>query len=213
MATTTVPFLVDIAMAVADNGDLSGAGNNMHTEALCQRTAVRPAWKQYITAVLPHAERGLRNFMLTTVAEGRGVEDDDEKNHTRGPDIVCELSLQKVHAAIALSSKDSEDNSASSRFVVEAAQQAAQISQLDRTVLPIDALMTSIVSRQQQVPPLLKPEKEMGSVPEISTVDVSVDREWIARYEKWSAKVYEDTATHTDCSSKACAPHDSLLYL
>ena len=95
MATTIVPFLADIAMPVAADGDLSGAGNNMLPEALCQRTVVRPAWKQYITAVLPHAERGLWNFMLTTVAEGRGGEDDDEKDHTRGPDILCDLSLQK----------------------------------------------------------------------------------------------------------------------
>ena len=167
MATTAVPFLVDIAVA----------GKADDAESLCQCMAVRPAWKQYMTAVLPHAERGLRNFMLTTVAEGRAIEDDDEKNHTRGPDVVCELSLQKVHAAIALSSKDSADNSASSRFVVEAAQQAAQISQLDRTELPSDALMTTIVSRQQEVPPLPKPEKEMGTVPDTSTVDVSVERE------------------------------------
>ena len=62
MATTAVPFLVDFAVPVAPDDQLP--------EALCERTVVRPAWKKYLTAVLPHAEKGLRGFMLTTLAEG-----------------------------------------------------------------------------------------------------------------------------------------------
>jgi hypothetical protein len=36
------------------------------------------------------------------MAEGRAGDDEEDKNAAKGPDIVCKLSLQAVHNAIAL---------------------------------------------------------------------------------------------------------------
>ena len=69
--------------------------------------------------------------MLTTLAEGRGCEDSDDKDHAKGPEILCDLSLDKVHATITLRSEHTEDNITASKFVLDAAQQAAKISQLE----------------------------------------------------------------------------------
>ena len=99
--------------------------------------------------------------MLTTLAEGRGCDDTEDKDRRKGPEIVCDLSLDKVHAAITMRIDKAEDTDAGSKFVINAAQQAAKISQLDDLELPRDVEIRSIVSKQQQVPPIVKPAKEM----------------------------------------------------
>ena len=66
----------------------------------------RDQWKRYLRRVLPHAERGVRTFLLNCLAEGRSADDDDDENDkSKGPAVVCDLKLEDVHAAVALSEK------------------------------------------------------------------------------------------------------------
>merc|ERR1711963_1094562 len=88
LATTLVPFLKDLAETTA--------GTNLNDEDLNTYSTRRP-WKKSFPNIFPHAERGVRNFMLTCLAEFRGTDDDDEKNQSKGPAVVCDLSLNAVH--------------------------------------------------------------------------------------------------------------------
>ena len=81
MSTAQVPFLLDLAQAPsrAEHGDDFEADDRQF----------RKPWKAHLHKVLPHAERGVRSFMLTCLAEGRAADDDDEKSIAKGPALVC----------------------------------------------------------------------------------------------------------------------------
>ena len=91
MATAEVPFILDLAQTPSAVGE--------------RDVLFRGQWKRYLGRVLPHAERGVRSFMLTCLAEGRSADDDDENDKSKGPAVVCDLNLEDVHAAVALSEK------------------------------------------------------------------------------------------------------------
>ena len=71
MATIWVPHILDLARSVTA-ADQSDADANSILD-------FRVSWKQYLARVLPHAERGVRSFMLTCIAEGRGADEEEER--------------------------------------------------------------------------------------------------------------------------------------
>ena len=120
LATKTVPFITDLA-EYASQQESTATGQD------CRR-----GWKKYIEGVLPHAERGIRSFMLTCLAEGRGGDFEDDDKFAKGLEIVCKLSLHEVHAAVLLQQNKSTetDETYIQQLVIRAAQQAASLSQL-----------------------------------------------------------------------------------
>ena len=147
MATAQVPYLLDLAQAPSaashDDADAAGA------------TEFRQCWKTHLRAVLPHAERGVRNFMLTCLAEGRAADDDEEKSRAKGPAVVCNLSLASVHAAVALPTKGivPSDDSYVSKLIMDTAKRAAELTKLNvpaHARIPI--VQGAVWSQHTQVP-------------------------------------------------------------
>ena len=122
LATEAVPFLLDLAVHIAQV-PVSSTGQ----EGALQRPLARQGWRTHIGQVFPHAERGIRSFMLTCMAEGHGGEDEADKDLTKGPEIVCKLSLDAVHASVTLRKRTagSEDSSHMETSVIRAAQPSA----------------------------------------------------------------------------------------
>ena len=76
MASDHVPFLLDLATSPVCSAD--------HDDASGSLVMVRPRWKQYLQSILPHAERGVRSFILTCLEEGRVADDGEENNCNKG---------------------------------------------------------------------------------------------------------------------------------
>ena len=103
LAIDAVPFLTDLAETPPSNSTQETAEDSAER-------FTRPSWRSYINRVLPHAERGLRNFMLTCLAEGRAGDDDDEKDRRKGPEILCKLSLNAIHDSVTLRTRTHNDD-------------------------------------------------------------------------------------------------------
>ena len=97
LGTSLVPYILDLAASSSSTGEDAAAASS--------EVVVRPPWKEYLGRVLPHAARGVRSFLLTCLAEGRAADDDEEHNCSKGPAVVCDLSLANVHGAVSLSDK------------------------------------------------------------------------------------------------------------
>ena len=82
--------------------------------------------------VLPHAERGVRSFKLTCLAEGCAAVGDDEKSKGKGSALVCNLTLASVHTANTLSDQKlaCDADTHVSRLVTETAKRAAELTKL-----------------------------------------------------------------------------------
>ena len=89
MATTDMPFIVDLAWPPAVQDELADT----------QMLAFRPTWKEYLASVLPRHERGARSFLPTCLAEGRAG--DDDKENCRVPGIpsraTCPSTARGTH--------------------------------------------------------------------------------------------------------------------
>ena len=148
MATTHVLYLLEVSLPpssqTVDTAGTSeqegGATESRHDlpkspPPSCSNRFRKP-WKQYLQCILPHAERGVRSFMLTALAEGRVADDDDEKDIGKGPAIVCNLSLAQVHTAMSLSDKrlDMNKESHMSKLVMETARRAVELTKLNMEV-------------------------------------------------------------------------------
>ena len=104
---------------------------------------------------MPHAERGVRSFMLTCLAEGRSADDDDENDKSKGPAVVCELGLDDVHAAVALTEQGAcgEDESYVSKLVMDTARRAVDLMKLSAAPNPgSTALACAIWAKHIEVP-------------------------------------------------------------
>ena len=189
LATDDVPYITDLAVCVQ-----SDAAQEPSTRS------ARAGWRSYLRNVLPHAQRGIRSFMLTCLAEGRGREDEDEKDHSKGPDIVCSLSLDAVHDAIALRSKADvdEDESYTQKLVIETAQRAAQMSQLSVSSNKTDASVEKLCSRQiQDIASPAVEESPVLDVPGNLDLNVILAKAWKPRYDAWCKEVYKSNTTPT----------------
>ncbi len=192
LADETVPFITDLAEleAVGSSED----GNNPEPSA-------RLGWRRYLSNVLPHAARGIRSFMLTCLAEGRGGDDEDEKDRRKGADLLCHLSLEAVHAALTLRTRTTkeEEQSQTERLVIRTAQQAARLSQLSGTRSSSGQVTVenSISRLHREVPPHPSAQEEIPDLTMAASMDVSFVNEWEARYDTWYEKVYISADTHT----------------
>ena len=91
-ATADVPFLTDLALVPPTGEDKD------KEPSFC----IRSAWTGYIKSAFPHALQGARSFLLASLAEGRGNEEEDPSDKRQGPELVCKLSLAAVHKSISL---------------------------------------------------------------------------------------------------------------
>ena len=73
---------------------------------------MRKAWKYYLTRVLPHAVRSVRNFLFATMAEGRNIDRGDTALDAAAkmPAITCDLKVNDIIALLSEDRKDSEAN-------------------------------------------------------------------------------------------------------
>ena len=119
LATAEVPFLPNIA---------ERSSPHPSNEA---RNITRPKWKRYLQGVLPHAEKGIRSFLLTTLAEGRG-HDEEEAKETKGPEVTCSLTVPDVHNVLRLQpwKHDADDITPTAKLVSAAAEQANVLSKM-----------------------------------------------------------------------------------
>ena len=76
LRTTLVPFITDLAEGSATSCEPASSAQNM--------PSARQGWKSYLRNVLPHAEKGIRSFMLACLADGHRFEDDEE-GRAKGP--------------------------------------------------------------------------------------------------------------------------------
>ena len=145
---------------------------------------------------MPHAERGVRSFMLTCLADGRAGDDEADKNVAKGPEIVCKLSLDAVHAAVALRTNTTpvDEQSKVEQLVIRTAQQAANLSKL---------LARNVIGKPQNVSrwhrdiPTDTAAAE-NDVPDIALncqIHVTFDNEWKSRYAVWHHMTYEDATS------------------
>ena len=104
MATTHVPYLLELSQppssqtinaagTAEQEGDATESRHDLPKSPQASHNRFRKPWKQYLRCVLPHAEREVRSFILTSLAEGRIADADDEKDVGKGPAVVCNLSL------------------------------------------------------------------------------------------------------------------------
>ena len=158
LATEDVPFLTDLAEETAANSNDESGTNSVER-------STRRCWRSYIGRVLPHAERGIRSFMLTCLAEGRARDDDDEKDRRKGPEILCKLSLSAIHDSVTLRTRtphDDEDENPTEQLVLRTAQLATHISKLSSaadTTVPT-APTFHVAQLHTEVPPYARPETD-----------------------------------------------------
>ena len=215
LATEFVPFLADLAQKAPSSGATGAAQKPSEAkeapssvpsgvapvprDTIGEEVSTRKAWATYLSHVLPHAERGVRSFMLTCLAEGRGLDDDAEKNRAKGPAVVCNLSLKTVHEAVKLrdTNKDSKDGHVT-RLVTQTAQKAVTLSQLTASHATGQTLLgDKILDRQVTVPPPSTDANDHLPAEVSSTVSSKFDNEWVLRYQKWHHHVFKDKTTHT----------------
>jgi hypothetical protein len=187
LATDLVPFLSDVALSNA-------TGSAQEAEMLLEPPL--QGWRQYIGRVWPHAERGIRSFMLTCLAEGRAGEDEEGTHAAKGPDLVCKLSLDEVHAAVTLraKAKASSEQSYTEQLVIRTAQQAAALSQLatGHSVPALNAKTPNIANialRHREIPPHVSAANEVKDDVVDCVIIVHFESEWKARYAEWCQKV------------------------
>ena len=200
LATEEVPFITDLAETVAGTAQKTGSASSAEDNETPLPSA-RHAWREYLGKVLPHAERGIRSFMLTCLAEGRAGDDEEDKDRKKGPDIVCQLSLETVHNAVTLRTQStvSDNQSHTERLVIRTAQQAAHLSQLSVTtgLSESPSLRKDISQLHQVVPTHPSAEPEVENVPRASESTAKMLEEWQPRYASWCERVFVDTSTHT----------------
>ncbi len=139
--------------------------------------------------------------MLTCLAEGRGGNDEEEKDRRKGADLLCHLSLEAVHAALTVRTRTrkEEEQSHTEKLVVRNAQQAARLSQLSGTRSSSGQVTVenSISRLHREVPPHPSAQEEIPDLTMAASMDVSFVNEWEARYDTWYEKVYISADTHT----------------
>ena len=103
LETAEVPFLTDLRYTRDEWTSRSGPRNpeDRSAEAV-PTTSMRRAWKDYLTRVPPTAVRSVKNFLMTTMAEGRNVDRDDTALDAaeKMPTITCTLTVAEVSALL-----------------------------------------------------------------------------------------------------------------
>ena len=223
MATAEVPFLLDLAQTptgtAQDDATPTGTAQDLaqtptgtaqdHATptGTAQDDATAPSnvhfrtnWKQHLRKILPHAERGVRNFMLTCLAEGRAADDDEENNRAKGPAVVCNLSLADVRSAVTLSDTriSANEDSYVSKLVLETARRAVDLTKLGAPTKASNLMpQGAIWGRQVEVPIPTKKQEEGVQNTDPSTAARRSLSEWVERYQRWTQQVYEDKNTPT----------------
>ena len=103
LETAEVPFLTDLRYTREEwtRRSAPGAPENQSAEAV-PTTTIRRAWKDYLARVPPTSVRLVKNFLMTTMAEGRNVDRDDTALDAaeKMPTITCTLSVEEVSALL-----------------------------------------------------------------------------------------------------------------
>ena len=120
------PALADLGRASAPEDALSG---DAPARARAESRIFRPEWKNYIGKVWPRGARQVCSFMSACIAQGRGGDDDDERDRTRGPAVVCKLTVRDVHNAVALSNDSGDIKNTVAEQVLRTAQRAVALAQ------------------------------------------------------------------------------------
>ena len=84
-STLEVPFITDLDLTAEqwkqkyrETGSPTKRHCSKKDESLPPESeSMRAAWKDYLIRVLPGSQRGVRNFLLAVMAEGRNAERDD----------------------------------------------------------------------------------------------------------------------------------------
>ena len=151
----------------------------------------RDEWKKYLGRVWPHSARGVQSFILTCLAEGRGGDDDEENNRTKGEAVVCDLTVTGVHEAVALSEVRTEENRVSKQ-VLETAKKAVALTRLNVTQGSYGASEGKIGERHMLVPAQVKGKTDI-TIDEVLSWTVSKAlNEWSERYDRWAYEVFDN---------------------
>ena len=198
MATPDVPFIVDLARAPASDDGLAAE--------VSEKTSFRRNWKEYVGRVLPHHERGVRNFMLTCLAEGRAGDDDDENNKAPGPPVVCNLSIDGVREALSLSDalpEDAKENYVS-KLEMDTAKRAVELTRLNAGSSASDmALKGSVCKKYIDVPIQEKKTEDPTLDKLLSWTAAKSLGAWERIYERWRADVFDNPETLTPTEEQA----------
>lgn len=90
MATKEVPYLKKLSQEV-NTGVAQKTEKEYSSDANCS-PHMRKSWKAYLSAVLPHAQRQISDFMLACIAEGKHFENEEEGPFRRGMTLSGDLT-------------------------------------------------------------------------------------------------------------------------
>ena len=188
-----VPYLADL---IGDRLVEDTSPGDAPTDVLPSSGTFRQTWKKYMAALLPHSERGVRSFLLTCVAEGRGSNEDDEtRNRAKGPVVLCDLTIAQIHEAVSADNAENKDKkSAIAQQVQETARRAMELGTTQTATQVVGAAdFTCVINRQLKVPAKPKPENKDPSIDQVcSSVTATSLRQCTERYERWYQDVFGD---------------------
>ena len=190
METTLVPYITNLA---EDSLKLSKDASTAH-DAISTRTR----WKIYLRNVLPHAEKGIRSFMLACLADGHSFEDDEE-GRAKGPSVVCPLSLHDVHQAVLLrTDRRNETETNGAKLVTQAAKQAVDLAKLHLKAKGSSVQASAqVAARHVKVPPAPSEDDDEIQAASAKSVKFTNRDAWIPRYTQWAYDVFKDAKTDT----------------